>query len=97
MISDNYNWHELSKSIIGDFEKEAQMMYTKEDRDKGYIISTNRHGLVEEFPLASLTISVVSNKKKNYYSGNELTEELAKLKKKGKQHKGSICYTEDFI
>ncbi len=97
MISDNYNWHEISESIIGDFEKEARMMYTQEDRERGYIISTNRHGLIEEFPLASLTISVVSNKKKNYYSGNELTEELARLKKKGKQHKGSICYTEDFL
>jgi hypothetical protein len=31
------------------------------------------------------------------YSTNELTEELARLKKKGKQHKGSICFTEDSI
>ncbi|MGB8453828.1 MAG: GGDEF domain-containing protein [Anaerocolumna sp.] len=95
MISDNYKWKELSECIIQDFEKEALLMYTQEDRERGYIISTDRHGLTEEFPLASLTISVVSNKKKNYHSGNELTEELAKLKKKGKQHKGSICYTED--
>ncbi len=95
MIVDDYNWDEISACIIRDFEKEAWMMYSKEDREKGYILSVNRHGLLEEFPLASLTISVVSNQKRNYTSGNELTEELAKLKKKGKQHKGSICYSED--
>lgn len=97
MISDNYNWEVLPSYIIKDFEKEALLMYTEEDRKRGYIISTNRHGIVEEYPLASLTISVVSNKNRAYYSSNELTEELARLKKKGKQHKGSICYVEDSV
>ncbi len=95
MILDNYKWKDISESIIRDFEKEALMMYNEKDRERGYIITANRHGLTEEFPLASLTVSVVSNKKRSFSSGNELTEELARRKKKGKQHKGSICYTED--
>lgn len=95
MITDHYNWYDISERIIRDFEKEARMLYTEEDRERGYILSINRHGMTEEFPLASLTVSVVSNKKKTYYSANELTEELARLKKMGKQYKGSICYTEE--
>lgn len=70
-------------------------MYNEEDRERGFITSANRHGVIEEFPLASLTISVVSNKNRTYYNGNELTEELARLKKKGKQYKGSICFSGD--
>ncbi|WMJ88131.1 GGDEF domain-containing protein [Anaerocolumna sp. MB42-C2] len=92
---DNYKWDVISDSIISDFEKEAQLMYNEEDRERGFITSANRHGVIEEFPLASLTISVVSNKNRTYYNGNELTEELARLKKKGKQYKGSICFSGD--
>lgn len=93
VITDNFEWNSIAACIIRDFEQEAGMMYTEEDRKRGYIISVNRHGMTEEFPLASLTIAAVSNQSKNFKSADELTEELARLKKKGKQHKGSICYT----
>lgn len=95
MILDHYDYAAITDCIIHDFEKDARMIYSEADRERGFIITANRHGQTEEFSLASLTISVVSNKNRNYTSGNELTEELARLKKLGKQHKGSICYTED--
>lgn len=90
MIIDNYNWEETVKNIIHDFEDETPLMYNQADRERGYIITANRHGVMEEFPLASLTVSIVTNKNRTFETPYRLTEELARLKKKGKQQKGSV-------
>jgi len=89
VILDNYNWEEVGQNIISNFVEEAQMLYKQEDREGGFITTTNRHGQIENFPLISLTIALVTNKERTYKNTYELTEELAKLKKKGKQYKGS--------
>lgn len=93
---EHYNWEEISHSIISDFEKEVTLFYNEQDRECGYITSTNRHGEIEIFPITSLTIAIANNKYRHYNDTYELTEELARSKKKGKLLKGSVCYIEDY-
>lgn len=95
-IVEHYNWESISHNIIYDFEKEVSLFYNDLDRERGYITSPNRHGEMEVFPLTSLTIAIANNKYKDYIDTYELTEELARSKKKGKLFKGSVCYIEDY-
>ena len=88
MILENYNWKTIAGNIIKDFNNEAPMMYNEKDRKAGFIVSTNRHGVLEEFPLASITIALTTNETKNFTSGVAVSEELAKLKKKGNSIEG---------
>ncbi len=95
LILNNYTWEEVSMKIIDQFVKEALQLYNQRDRELGFITAANRHGEIENFPLITLTIVLVTNKNKAYTDMYELTEELARLKKIGKQQKGDVCYCED--
>ena len=75
-ITDDY-----LKDIVIQFEHEVRSFYNEIDIQIGYIISNNRHGVREQFPLITLTCVVVNNKTEVYKNVFELTEMLAKLKK----------------
>ncbi len=81
----------ICEDIIRDFERDALKYYNQYDIKNGYIITENRHGAVEKFPLLSLSIAGISNKKAKFRNMYELTQELAKIKKKSKQQAGSCC------
>lgn len=53
--------------------------------ENGYIITANRRGEIEKFPLITLTCVVLNNDSYEFNSVDELTEELAYLKKIAKQ------------
>ena len=91
VILENCQNTDICNKIIRDFEKKALTYYSQQDIDNGYIIAENRHGVVEKFPLLSLSIAGISNKKSKFMNMYELTEKLAKMKKKSKQHNGSYC------
>lgn len=94
-ILNHYEWQEITNTIIQSFEEEARKLYSEEDRNKGYIVTLNRKGKREKFPLLTVTIALVTNKTHNFINHYELTEELARLKKMGKQCIGSVCYIEE--
>ncbi|HHV09222.1 MAG TPA: GGDEF domain-containing protein [Clostridiales bacterium] len=73
--------------IIAQFEEKALKYYSREDRAKGYIITANRKGELEHYPLLSITIAAVSNQKEEFTDVYRMTEQLAKKKKEAKQKK----------
>jgi len=73
--------------IVKRFESEVLAFYNKEDIEKGYIATANRHGQVERFPLITLTSVVVNNKDRKFSNVFELTAMLAALKKIAKQNR----------
>jgi diguanylate cyclase (GGDEF) domain len=91
IILDNYEGAALCGLIIDEFEKNVLRFYNPQDLKNGYIVTEDRHGKVEKFPLISLSIAGISNKNRQYSSVYELTEILAKLKKKSKQQSGNSC------
>lgn len=83
---------EMCRNITMDFDKNVLQYYNPRDIQNGYIIAENRHGEIEKFPLISLSIAGVSSKTRRFATTFDLTEELAKIKKKSKQQFGSSCF-----
>ena len=77
----------LCKKIIEEFDEVVTEYFSKNDLDKGYITTKNRHGVEEDFPILSIAIAGVSSRK--YDTIFKLTEDMAKLKKICKQSPGS--------
>ncbi len=76
-----------AKRVIKEFESNIHQFYREDDYNKGFIISRNRKGVEECFPLISISIACLSNR--NFSSVYELGEAATRLKKKCKQLEGS--------
>lgn len=92
IIMNNFNIEPVCKAIIEDFERDVLNYYTENDIKNGYIITQNRHGQTEKFPLISLSIVGITNKSTRFTDQYQISEQLAYLKKQCKQHKGSCHY-----
>ena len=58
-IISNDKYEELCQNIILDFDYNVLDFYTQEHIEKGYIEIENRKGIMEQFPLTSISIGVV--------------------------------------
>lgn len=92
VITANY-WEvdDLCQSIIHKFHGSIKDLYSKQDWKNEYILSKNRNGFEEKFPIATLSIAIITNKNKQFDTLDELSKELAYVKKKCKQVKGNSC------
>ncbi|MCK9341179.1 MAG: hypothetical protein M0P37_05455, partial [Synergistaceae bacterium] len=73
--------------LINNFESEVMALYDQTAVERGCIVTCNRKGEIEEFPLMTLTVVVINNNGRNFTDRFELTEELSALKKKEKDKK----------
>jgi EAL domain-containing protein (putative c-di-GMP-specific phosphodiesterase class I)/GGDEF domain-containing protein len=71
--------------VVNDFERNVVNFYNDTDIKNGYIITANRKGKREKFPLITLTCVVLNNDIYDFTDVGELTEKLADLKKCAKQ------------
>jgi diguanylate cyclase (GGDEF)-like protein len=92
VILPGYHYQSIGYEIIQTFLDKVIHYYNKDDRERGFITALNRHGVTEQYPLISLTIAAVSNQTETFDNLYQLTEELAKIKKKGKQSGGNHIY-----
>jgi len=88
-VCDYHDCEDFCKAIIAEFSLSINSFYREEDVKNGYFISRNRHGVKDNFPLASISIAGISNKSKIYQNIDEFSNDIAKLKKKCKKHQGS--------
>lgn len=88
IVSENY-----FDTIVKSFESRVLDFYHLDDVEKGFIISTNRHGVIESFPLTRLTCVVTNNLLHTYINPFEISETLAQMKKKTKQNNKRNSYT----
>ena len=58
-IVNNGDYEEICKKVIQEFDEKVLQYYTKEDIQKGYLEVANRRGIMEQFPLTSISIGVV--------------------------------------
>jgi diguanylate cyclase (GGDEF)-like protein len=79
------------KKVMGEFKDGVSQYYNPRDVQNGYITAENRNGVVEKFPLVTLSAAGINGRKHHFSNLLELTEELAKLKKKSKKQKGNSC------
>ena len=80
---------EICQSIIATFDKEVEKFFTEEDLDRGYIEVANRKGVIEQFPLTSISIGVVIAEKGRFSNILEIGEVGAQVKHIAKTTMGS--------
>lgn len=64
-------------------------LYSESDRARGFIVSKNRSGAVENFPLATLSAAAITNRDRNFDSMKDLSLAIAHTKKLAKQQSGN--------
>jgi len=89
VICDYHEGEVFCQAVIDEFSSKIESLYREEDVKNGYIMSKNRHGVPENFPLASLSIAGVSNRKKSYKSIEEFSTDITQIKKNCKKQKGN--------
>lgn len=88
------NVENLCQRIIARFDKQIKSFFTEEDVEKGYIEIANRRGIIEKFPLTSISIAVVVADKKRFNNILEIGDVAAQVKHAVKTVMGS-SYTID--
>jgi diguanylate cyclase (GGDEF)-like protein len=81
----------ISQEIIRLFDKRIPSQYEPEDREKGYIVSTDRQGRINEFPIMTISIAVAHNTYRELEHPGKVAQIAAELKKYAKSKDGSNC------
>lgn len=75
---------ELAKRITGAFDEISPSFYSKADRDRGSIVSTDRQGNIKKFALLSISIGIVHNHTRPLHSFAQVSNIGTELKKVAK-------------
>lgn len=85
----NKDAEEICQNILADFDTNVKSYYTNEDAQKGYIEVANRRGIIEQFPLTSISIGVVEVQEGKFKNILEIAEAGAGVKHLAKTIQGS--------
>lgn len=80
---------EVCQSIVATFDKQVTKFFTDDDLERGYIEVANRKGIIEQFPLTSISIGVVIGEKGRFSNILEIGEIGAQVKHVAKTIMGS--------
>lgn len=83
------NCEKLCQSIIAHFDVNVKKFFTERDLEKGYIEVANRRGIIEQFPLTSVSIGVVTADTGRFHNILEIGEIGAQVKHAAKSVMGS--------
>ena len=83
------NCEKLCQSIIAHFDVNVKKFFTERDLEKGYIEVANRRGIIEQFPLTSVSIGVVTADIGRFHNILEIGEVGAQVKHAAKSVMGS--------
>ena len=88
-ITNQTDYDELCKNIIGEFDTQVEQYYSEEDVARGYVEVANRKGIIEQFPIVSISIAVVEVAKNQKVSTLQIGEVAAQVKHSAKSIMGS--------
>ncbi len=86
--------HFICDRIINIFDRMIIRRYKKEDVLRGYIVTTNRRGKNEKFPIMTLSIAVIVNQKSMFKHVGEISHMIMDLKCYTKTLPGSNYFIE---
>ena len=89
IVSIDRDYERICQNIIAEFEKDVGKFFNEEDAERGYLEVPNRKGIVEEFPLTSISIGVVVADKGRFHNVLEIGEVGAQVKHLAKTTMGS--------
>lgn len=88
-ILNETDYEMICKNIISDFDTYVLGYYNDDDVQKGYIEVANRRGIIEQFPLTSISIGVVEVTPGRFKNTLEIGEVGAQVKHQAKSVMGS--------
>lgn len=83
------NYEEICQNIIAEFDKYIEQYFNEEDIKNGYLEIENRKGILEQFPLTSISIGVVEADYGRFENILEIGEVGAQVKHAAKTIMGS--------
>ena len=86
--------HTICDEIIKIFDRMIIRRYKKEDVLRGFIVTINRRGKKERFPIMTLSIAVIVNQKRMFRHLGEISHMIADLKSYTKTLPGSNYFIE---
>lgn len=88
-ITNPTNYDKVCQNIITEYDKFVVDFYNQEDVDRGFVEVANRRGIIEQFPITSISIAVLEVDTKIYKSSLEIGEVASQIKHKAKAILGS--------
>ena len=89
IISSGIDFERICQNIIIEFDYEILEYFSDEDSERGYMEVSNRKGILEQFPLVSLSVGVVVIEKGRFKNILEIGEVGAQVKHVAKSTMGS--------
>ena len=89
VIIQNADYEKICQDIIIDFDTQIEKYFNEIDKERGYIEVANRRGIIEQFPITSISIGVVIVEKNRFKSTLEIGEVGAQVKHLAKTTQGS--------
>lgn len=83
-------YRKICQTIIENFDKTIPGFYDPKDRKRGHISGEDRQGNSATFPLASVSIAVVTNENRESLNHIQFGEAAAELKEQAKSEAGSV-------
>lgn len=83
------DYDKICQEIIIEFDTQVEKFYNKKDALRGYVEIENRKGVMEEFPLTTISVAVVEVDPCIYNSTLEIGEVGAQVKHRAKSIMGS--------
>ena len=88
-ITGKTDYEKVCKEMIAQFDREVTSFYDADDVERGYVEVANRRGIIEQFPLVSISIAIVEVDNNRFISTLEIGEVAAQVKHKAKTILGS--------
>ena len=83
------DYDRVCKEIIEEFDKYTVDFYNEDDAERGYVEVANRRGIIEQFPLTTISIAVLEVDSKVYKTTLEIGEVAGQIKHQAKTVPGS--------
>ena len=83
------DYDEVCQNIILEFDKFAVDFYNEIDVERGYVEVANRRGIIEQFPITTISVAVVEVESQSYKSTLEIGEVAGQIKHQAKNIMGS--------
>ena len=79
----------ICSEIIRRFEASIPEMYSKDDRERGYVFTKNRQGIEQKFPLMTISIGVVTTEGGEIIHSAQISQTASEMKQYVKTFSGS--------
>ena len=95
VIADPKQAKDICHNLVADFEKRILNFYDPQDAKSGYIMGKDRKGVIQKFPLITVSIAIVTDNGSRFSNPLDMAMTVAELKEYAKLLPGSNYVTED--